>query len=118
MALCSWDAEADAAAVVQSRLGGVTRRVDPGGGPLPLHDFDVWLPDNTVIAVEVTEHTVPARRSVLAEVDRREYLGGRARSAGLPTIAPSDSAYANAPRTVRCRFLDDARALAPSGNAP
>jgi hypothetical protein len=31
------------------------------------------LPDNTVIAVEVTEHTVPARRSVLAEVDRRDW---------------------------------------------
>ena len=73
VALRPWDEESDAADLMQSRLGGVTHRVDPGGGHQQLHDFDLELENGATVAVEVTRDTVASHRSLLSEVDRRAW---------------------------------------------
>ena len=68
-----WDEEADAATIVCAQLGGVSHRVDPGGGSEQVHDFDVHLPDGTVVAVEVTRHNVPANHARSSELAKRDW---------------------------------------------
>ncbi|MDP9333258.1 MAG: hypothetical protein M3Q30_08130 [Actinomycetota bacterium] len=68
-----WDEEANAAEIVCAQLGGVAHQIDTGGGPEQLHDFDVELPDGTMVAVEVTRHNVPLSLGVLAELDKRDW---------------------------------------------
>lgn len=68
-----WDSEEHAAEIVRSRLGGVARRVDPGGGSAQLHDFDLELSDGTTVAVEVTRHNEPSSLAVLTELDKRDW---------------------------------------------
>ena len=43
---------------------GPLREIDPGGGPVPLHDFEADLPDGLVAAVEVTSETEPKRQAL------------------------------------------------------
>jgi hypothetical protein len=71
-----WDSEGHAEAVVKSRLGGVVKRVDPGGGAQQRHDFDVHLGDGRTIAVEVTRHNVETslkRLDAVAKRNRRPF---------------------------------------------
>jgi hypothetical protein len=56
-----WDEEAHAAEIVRAVLGGRADPRDPGGGPIPVHDFDVYLDDGRVIAVEVTRYNDEAQ---------------------------------------------------------
>ena len=53
-------------------LGGVSAVRDLGGGPVPIHDFDLRLDDGRVIAVEVTRYNVEAALQQQAEIDRRD----------------------------------------------
>lgn len=53
-------------------LGGVSAVRDPGGGPVPIHDFDLHLDDGRVIAVEVTRCNVESELQQQAEIDRRD----------------------------------------------
>jgi len=59
-----------------AQLGGSTLRVDPGGGAVQLHDFDLELDDGTTIAVEVTRHNEPSSLAVLSEVSKRDWHFG------------------------------------------
>jgi hypothetical protein len=43
---------------------GLLRQIDPGGGPVPLHDFEADLPGGLVAAVEVTSVTEPKRQAL------------------------------------------------------
>ncbi|MGH9223220.1 MAG: hypothetical protein ACRD2W_05435 [Acidimicrobiales bacterium] len=49
------------------------RHRDPGGGSTQMHDFDVVLPGDRVVAVEVTRHTVSAENASRAETAKREW---------------------------------------------
>lgn len=68
-----WDEETDAGRVVTHFLGGIVRRVDPGGGSVQLHDLDVLLPDGVTIAIEVTRHNSPQALAVLGAIDKRRW---------------------------------------------
>lgn len=59
--------------IVQSYLGGTATKVDPGGGAVQLHDFDLQLADGTTIAFEVTRHNTPGSLRTGAEVSKRTW---------------------------------------------
>lgn len=67
-----WDDEAHAAQVLVAILGGRSEGRDPGGGRVPIHDFDLHLDDGSVIAVEVTRHNIEAQLQQQAEVARHD----------------------------------------------
>jgi hypothetical protein len=55
------------------RLGpvlGALRQIDPGGGPVPLHDFEADLLGGLVAAVEVTSVTEPKRQALDSSAER------------------------------------------------
>lgn len=68
-----WDEESEAARIVSDHLGGISRARDPGGGATSVHDFDVVLPGDRVVAVEVTRHTVAAEIESRVAVQRRDW---------------------------------------------
>jgi hypothetical protein len=63
-----WDPECAAASLLTHFLGGHATCVDPGGGPAQLHDLDIHLADERIIAVEVTRHNQPEHLAAAAEV--------------------------------------------------
>lgn len=67
-----WDEEDAAAALVVRLLGGRSVPVDPGGGPVQLHDFDLLLDDGS-IAFEVTRHNRETAVQTRSEVTRRNW---------------------------------------------
>ena len=68
-----WDSEADAGAVILSRIGGDLVPIDPGGGAQQLRDFDIHQADGKVIAVEVTRHNDREQHKRHAAVSQREW---------------------------------------------
>lgn len=68
----NWDSE-DARARLMSRLlGGIPRRHDYNDGT-PRHDFDIRMPDGSVIALEVTQHVVFVREQQRGELGKRTW---------------------------------------------
>src|ERR1022692_334352 len=49
---------------------GALRQIDPGGGPVPLHDFEADLLGGLVAAVEVTSVTEPKRQALDSSAER------------------------------------------------
>lgn len=68
-----WRDEEDAARIVCTYMKGVAQRVDPGGGAVQSHDFDIALSDGRTVAVEVTRHNVQEALRTLAETSKRSW---------------------------------------------
>ena len=49
---------------------GPLREIDPGGGPVRLHDFEAGLPDGSVAAIEVTGEVDPGQRALESAIMR------------------------------------------------
>lgn len=49
---------------------GPLREIDPGGGPVQLHDFEAGLPDGSVAAIEVTGEVDPRQRALESAITR------------------------------------------------
>ncbi len=73
MRVVPWDEEEGAMEMVASILGGEATQVDPGGGAVQLHDFDLLLTDGLTIAFEVTRHNTPDSLRTAAEVTKRKW---------------------------------------------
>lgn len=69
----TWGEEPAAAALMGGLLNGEPTSVDPGGGSVQLHDFDLALPSGKVIAVEVTRHTHEATLATQSATDKQRW---------------------------------------------
>lgn len=67
-----WDSEDSGARLMSQILGGIPRRHDCNEGS-PKHDFDICMPDDSVIALEVTQHVVFVREQQRGELGKRQW---------------------------------------------
>lgn len=67
-----WDSEDSGARLMSQILGGIPHRHDRNEGS-PKHDFDIHMPDDTVFALEVTQHVVFVREQQRGELGKRQW---------------------------------------------
>lgn len=89
MRLVPWDEEQGAIEIVLNYMGGRVTRVDPGGGAVQLHDFDLHLTDGPTIAFEVTRHNTPDSLRTAAEVSKRKWETPQLRETWAVDAIPS-----------------------------